>query len=86
MRKRRGERNPKIQQKNAYLENPPRRTPVDPQSLVQHVVERGTVVSKFLPQRLLGLGLVKVGRCRADAPLLLLRARNSDVRNGQTSP
>jgi hypothetical protein len=40
-----------------HLENLPQGTPVDPQRLVQRVVEQGVVVSKFLPQRLLGLGL-----------------------------
>jgi hypothetical protein len=34
---------------------------MDPQRLVQRVVDRGIVVSKLLPQRLLGLGLVEVG-------------------------
>jgi hypothetical protein len=51
--------------KNTYLKNPPRGTPVDPQCLVQRVVDRGTVVLKLLPQRLLALGLVEVGRQRA---------------------
>jgi hypothetical protein len=46
---------------STYLEDLPRRTSVDPQSLVQRVVERGPVVSKFLPQGLLGLGLIEVG-------------------------
>jgi hypothetical protein len=45
---------------------------MDLQRLVQRVVERGTVVSKFLPQRLLSLGHVKVGRRRAGVPPLLL--------------
>jgi hypothetical protein len=35
--------------KNTHLEDPPRGTPVNPQWLVQHVVERGVVVSEFLP-------------------------------------
>jgi hypothetical protein len=34
---------------------------MDPQCLVQRVVERGPVVSKLLPQGLLGLGLIEVG-------------------------
>jgi hypothetical protein len=65
-----------------YLENPPRGTRMNPQCLVQRVVERGIVVSKFLPQCLLGLGLVKVGRRRAGMPPLLLWARNNDVWSG----
>jgi hypothetical protein len=39
------------------------------------MVERGVVVSKLLPQRLLGLDLVEVGRRHAGGlPLLLQRA------------
>jgi hypothetical protein len=38
--------------KNTYMENQPRGTPVDPHRLVQRIVERGVVVSEFLPQRL----------------------------------
>jgi hypothetical protein len=56
---------------------------VDPQRLVQRVVERGAVVSKFIPRCLLGLGLVKVGRRCVGVPLLLLRARNGDISGGQ---
>jgi hypothetical protein len=56
---------------------------VDPRRLVQRVVERGTVVSKFFPRCLLGLGLVKVGQRRAGVPLLVLRARNGDISGGQ---
>jgi hypothetical protein len=41
--KRRGGKNSKTQKKNAYLEHPPRGTYVDPQHLVQCVVERGVV-------------------------------------------
>jgi hypothetical protein len=37
--KRRGGKNSKTQQKNAHLEHPPRGTCVDPQRLVQRVVE-----------------------------------------------
>jgi hypothetical protein len=55
---------------------------MNPQCLIQRVVERGTVVSKFLPQRLIGLGLVKVGRRRAGMPSLLLWARNNGVWSG----
>jgi hypothetical protein len=43
------------------------------------------VVSKFLPQRLLGLSLVKVGRRHAGVTLLLLWARDDDVRGGKGS-
>jgi hypothetical protein len=45
---------------------------MDPQGLAQLVVERGPMVKKFLPQCLLGLGLVEVGRRRAGGLLLLL--------------
>jgi hypothetical protein len=34
---------------------------MDLQGLIQHIVERGPVVSKLLPQGLLGLGLVEIG-------------------------
>jgi hypothetical protein len=44
-----------------YLEDLPRRTSMDLQGLIQHIVERGPVVSKLLPQGLLGLGLVEIG-------------------------
>jgi hypothetical protein len=50
---------------------------MDPQGLVQHVVERGPMVSKLLPQRLLGLGLVEVGRQRTGR--LPLRSRRATV-------
>jgi hypothetical protein len=43
------------------------------------------VVSKFLPQRLLGLSLVEVSRRRAGVTLLLLWARNDGVRGGKGS-
>jgi hypothetical protein len=49
---------------STYLEDLPRGTTMDPQGLVQRVVERGPMVSKLLPQRLLSLGLVEVGRWR----------------------
>jgi hypothetical protein len=52
---------------------------VDPQRLVQRVVERGAVVAELLPQRLLGLGLTEVGRRRARALLLLLWMRRGAV-------
>jgi hypothetical protein len=32
-----------------YLENAPRRAAVDPQSLIQHSVEQGTVIAELLP-------------------------------------
>jgi hypothetical protein len=51
--------------KNTYLKEPDRRALVDPQRLGQGVVDRGIVVVKFLPQRLLGLGLVEKGGRRA---------------------
>jgi hypothetical protein len=41
------------------------------------------MIAKLLPQRLPGLGLVKVGWLRADVPLLLLRAHNGDIWGGQ---
>jgi hypothetical protein len=53
---------------------------VDPQRLIQRIVERGAVVLKFLPQRLLGLSLVEVGRRRAGVPPLLSWARDDGVR------
>jgi hypothetical protein len=53
---------------------------VDPQRLIQRVVERGAMVTELLPQRLLGLGLVEVGRRRADVVPLLLRARCRAIR------
>jgi hypothetical protein len=45
-----------IDDKSMDLEDLPRRTSMDPQGLVQRIVERGSVVSKLLPQRLLGPG------------------------------
>jgi hypothetical protein len=68
--------------KNTHLEDPPCGTPVDPQCLVQRVVERGAVVSKFFPQRLLVLGLVKVSGNHVGVPILLPRARNGDFWGG----
>jgi hypothetical protein len=56
---------------------------MDPQRLVQRVVERGVVVSKFLPQHLLGLGLVKVGRRHTGVTPLLLRAHDDGIWGGQ---
>jgi hypothetical protein len=65
-----------------YLENPPRGTRMNSQCLVLRIVERGTVVSKFLSQRLLGMGLVKVGRWCTGMPPLLLWACNNGVWSG----
>jgi hypothetical protein len=58
---------------------------MDPQGLAQCVVDRGTVVSKLLPQCLLGLGLVKMGRRRVGVTLLLLWVRDDDIRGGKDS-
>jgi hypothetical protein len=71
--------------KNAHLKNPPCGTYVDPQRLVQRIVERGAVVSELLPQRLLGLGIVEVGRRRAGVLPPLLRACDGDIWGGQGS-
>jgi hypothetical protein len=43
---------------------------VDPQCLSQRKVDRDFVVTKLLPQHLLGLGLVEVGRRHGAAPAL----------------
>jgi hypothetical protein len=56
---------------------------MDPQGLVQRIVERGAVVPKLLPQHLLGLGLVEVGRRRAGMLSLLLLARHGNAWGGQ---
>jgi hypothetical protein len=62
------------------LEYTPRGTAVDPQRLVQRLVERSAVIAELLPQPLLRLGLDEVGRRRADMlPLLLRRRRGSGV-------
>jgi hypothetical protein len=55
--------NDKIKEKATtyYLENTPRRAAVIPQRLVQHPVERGTVIAELLPQLLLLLGVGEVG-------------------------
>jgi hypothetical protein len=44
-----------------HLEDMPRRAAVDPQCLVQRLVERGTVATELLPQLLLLLGVSEVG-------------------------
>jgi hypothetical protein len=57
---------------------------VDPQRLVQRVVEQGAMVAELLPQHLLGLGLIEVGRRRAGMlPLPLpLRPRHGAIGGG----
>jgi hypothetical protein len=57
--------------------------PLDLQRLVQRIVERGVVVAELLPQRLLGLGLAKVGRWHTDVLPLLLRTRRGAVLSGE---
>jgi hypothetical protein len=73
------EKTRKSNRKNAYLERPPRGTCVDPQRLVQRVVEQGAVVAELLPKRLLSLGLAEVGRRRARVLPLLLRMRHGAI-------
>jgi hypothetical protein len=41
------------------------------------------MVSKFLPQRLLDLGLVEVGRWRAGGLPLLLQTRHGGISGGE---
>jgi hypothetical protein len=65
--------------KTENLEHAPSRTAVDPQRLVQRPVERGTVITKLLPEPLLRLGLNEVSRWRADV-LPLLTRRGSGAR------
>jgi hypothetical protein len=56
----------------------PRGTAVDPQRLIQRSVERSAMVTKLLPQLLLGLGLDEVGRrCAGALPLLLRMCRGA---------
>jgi hypothetical protein len=43
------------------------------------------MVSKLLPQRLLGLGLIEMRRRRIDVIPLLLWGRDDDIRGGQDS-
>jgi hypothetical protein len=52
---------------------------MDSQGLAQRVVERGPVVPKLLPRRLLGLGLVEVGQRRAAGLPLLLQAHHGGI-------
>jgi hypothetical protein len=54
---------------------------VDPQRLGQRIVDRDAVVMELLPQRLLGLGLIEVGRRRVRTALPLLWVCNGDVRD-----
>jgi hypothetical protein len=56
---------------------------MDLQHLVQRIVDPGVVVSKLLPQRLLGLGLVKMSRRRAGVIPLLHWGRDDDIRREQ---
>jgi hypothetical protein len=56
---------------------------MDPQGLVQRIVERGPVVSKLLPQRLLGAGLVEVGRRRTGGLPLLLQVHHGGIWGGE---
>jgi hypothetical protein len=67
------------QTKDTYIKNPDRRAPVDVQRLGWGVVDRGIVVAKFLPQCLLGLGLIERGARRPGAMQLLLRLCDGDV-------
>jgi hypothetical protein len=55
---------------------------VNPQRLIQRIVERVAVVSEFLLRRLLSLGLDEMGRRRVGVNLLLLQVRNSDIYGG----
>jgi hypothetical protein len=48
---------------------------VDPQRLVQRLVERGTVVTELLPEPLLCLGIDEMGRRGVGIILPLLQAR-----------
>jgi hypothetical protein len=70
---------------NTYLEDAPQGTPMDSQHLSQRIFNQGVVVPKLLPQHLLGLGLVEMGRRRASVAQLLLRVRDDNVRGGRGS-
>jgi hypothetical protein len=48
---------------------------VDPQRLVQRLVERGAMITELLPEPLLRLGLDEVGRRGVSMLPLLLQAR-----------
>jgi hypothetical protein len=67
-------------QATAFLKDTPRRAAMDPQRLVQRLVERGAVIAELLPQLLLRLSLGEVGRWRIDALPLPLRARCGTTR------
>jgi hypothetical protein len=56
---------------------------VDPQHLSQSIVDRDNVVTEFLPQRLLVLGLVEMGRRRARTVQPLLRMQDGNARRGR---
>jgi hypothetical protein len=43
------EKGHKVQQATTYPKNAPRRTAVDLQRLIQHLVERGAVIAELLP-------------------------------------
>jgi hypothetical protein len=69
--------------KLANLKDAPRQTAVDPQRLVQRLVERGAMIMKLLPEPLLRLSLDEVGRrgvCVLPLPLLLQARRGSSAR------
>jgi hypothetical protein len=68
---------------STYIEDLPRRTSVDPQGIIQSVVEQGPVFSKFLPQDLLGLGLIEVGWRRAGGLPLLLQSHHGGIWGGK---
>jgi hypothetical protein len=55
---------------------------VDLKRLSQRDVDRDVVVTKLLPQRLFGLGLVKVGQRRVGMAQSLLWVRDGDVKGG----
>jgi hypothetical protein len=58
---------------------------MNPQRLVQCVVDRGPVVLKLLPQRLFILGFIEVGRRHAGPAWPPLWMRVSDDRGGRDS-
>jgi hypothetical protein len=58
---------------------------VNPQRLVQRVVDQGVVVSKLLPQRLFGLGFIEVGRWHVGAAWPPLWMRVDNDRGGQNN-
>jgi hypothetical protein len=75
-------KNLEFDDKNTYLEDLPCGTGMDPQGLVQRIVERGPMISKLLPQHLFSLGLVEVSRWRVGGLLLLLQACHSGIWGG----